>query len=180
MTYSFLSLGVIELGNGFGINTNILETNILNLSVVITVVIYAVGGALTSLLENRKKLIFDSFTKAEEQFAKAQDALLQAQNSFQEAESKVSEIQNQGKTKIEQLKVALIDQAAQDADRLEISKETTLQLEQDRIRNELRRNLVVKAMQGASTQLEKSLNNKKQVLVLESVIPSLATAIGSK
>lgn len=179
MTHSFFyvfSLGVIELGNGFGINTNILETNILNLSVVITVVFYAVGGALQGLLDNRKKVIFDSFSKAEEQFKKAEEALTEAQKSFQEAEGKVLEIKTQGKTKIQQLKVALIDQTAQDAERLEVSKETTLRLEQDRIRNALRRNLVVKAMKGASIQLEKSLDNKKQIRVLETVIPTLASA----
>ena len=172
------SLGAIELGNGFGINTNILETNIINLSVVITVVIYAVGGALQELLENRKKVIFDSFNKAEEQFAKAQETLAEAQQAFNEAESKVQEIKTQGTTKIQQLKVALVEQTAQDADRLETSKETTLRLEQDRIKNALRRNLVVKAMTGASTKLEKALQDQgKQARVLETVIPTLSTAI---
>ena len=111
MTYPFFhvfSPAVIELGNGFGINTNILETNILNLSVVITVVFYAVGGALQGLLDNRKKVILDSFNKAEEQFKKAQEALLEAQKSFEDAEGKVQEIKTQGTTKIQQLKVLLI------------------------------------------------------------------------
>lgn len=176
MTYSLfpvLSLGAIELGNGFGINTNILETNILNLSVVVTVVVYAVGGALTGLLDARKKAIYDSFNKAEEQFNKAQEALTDAKKAFTDAEAKVLEIKDQGKSKIQQLKVSLVEQTAQDAERLENSKETTLRIEQDRIRNALRRNLVVKAMNGASMQLEKTLDNQKQARVLETFIPTL-------
>jgi len=176
MTYSLFSalfLGAIDLGNGFGINTNILETNILNLSVVVTVVVYAVGGALQGLLDNRKQVVFESFNKAEEQFNKAQEALLEAQQAFEAAETKVSEIKNQGKDKIQQLKVSLIEQTAQDAERLENSKELTLRIEQDRIRNTLRRNLILKAMKGASMQLEQLLDTQKQARVLETIIPTI-------
>ena len=47
----------LPLGEGFGINTNLLETNILNLSVVIGVLVYFGGDVLSSLLTNRKELI---------------------------------------------------------------------------------------------------------------------------
>ena len=92
MYSDLLTLGNIELGNGFGINTNILETNIINLSVVITIVIYAVGGALTGLLENRKRLIIESFNKADLEYQNIQDCLTQAQTFYQQAEEKASEI----------------------------------------------------------------------------------------
>ena len=49
------------LGNGFGFNTNILDTNIINLSVVIFIVVSFVGDALKALLENRKNAILNNF-----------------------------------------------------------------------------------------------------------------------
>ena len=41
---------IFPLGHGFGINTNIFETNILNLAVVIAIVISFVGNNLTAIL----------------------------------------------------------------------------------------------------------------------------------
>ena len=50
------------LDQEFGINTNILETNIINLTVVIGVLIYVGGDVLNSLLKTRKENILKSLT----------------------------------------------------------------------------------------------------------------------
>jgi hypothetical protein len=43
--FSWTRIGLIFSGHGFGFNTNILETNVINLAVVIAVVVSVVGGA---------------------------------------------------------------------------------------------------------------------------------------
>ena len=48
---NFTEISFIFSGHGFGINTNILETNVINLAVVIAVVISFVGDAVRELLE---------------------------------------------------------------------------------------------------------------------------------
>ena len=45
----------------FGFNTNLLETNVLNLSVVVAVVVIYIGDALKSLLANRKQTILNKW-----------------------------------------------------------------------------------------------------------------------
>ena len=52
---NLIELNCMFFGHGFGINTNILETNVINLAVVIAVVVTFVGDAVRELLENRKK-----------------------------------------------------------------------------------------------------------------------------
>lgn len=173
MYSDLLTLANIELGNGFGINTNILETNIINLSVVIAVVIYAVGGALTGLLENRKRLIIESFNKADLEYQNIQDCLTQAQTFYQEAEEKASEIKTQGKNKIQQLKTFLIDQAKEDKARLEATKESTLKVEQERVYTSIRTNISTRAIQGALSQLQTTLDKDTQLRVLDKTIPNL-------
>ena len=56
------------LDQEFGINTNILETNIINLTVVIGVLIYVGGDVLNSLLKTRKENILKSLTDAEQKY----------------------------------------------------------------------------------------------------------------
>ena len=64
------------LDQEFGINTNILETNIINLTVVIGVLIYVGGDVLNSLLKTRKENILKSLTDAEQKYQETLDALI--------------------------------------------------------------------------------------------------------
>lgn len=50
----------------FGLNTNLLETNVLNLGVVVRVVIVFVGDAVSVLLAQRRSNIVRIFTEAEQ------------------------------------------------------------------------------------------------------------------
>jgi len=54
---------IITLRQGFGLNTNLFETNILNLTVVIGVVIKVVGDSLRSLLDQRRKTILSTLQR---------------------------------------------------------------------------------------------------------------------
>ena len=51
----------LMLAGHFGFNTNLLETNVLNLAVVLAIVITYVGDALRGLLANRKQTILNNF-----------------------------------------------------------------------------------------------------------------------
>ena len=68
-------LNHIPLGESFGFNFNILETNLINLSVVLGIVISFGGNALRSLLDNRKQTILNNLEEADKKAAEAQEKL---------------------------------------------------------------------------------------------------------
>ena len=49
------------LGEGFGINTNLLETNVINLAVVVGVVVYFGGDVLSSILKKSSRFDFKDY-----------------------------------------------------------------------------------------------------------------------
>jgi hypothetical protein len=57
----FTRIGLIFSGHGFGFNTNILETNVINLAVVIAVV--SVVDAVRELLKIEKKQLLIIYVK---------------------------------------------------------------------------------------------------------------------
>jgi len=59
----------------FGLNFDLIETNILNLLVVLGVVIYLGGDVLSSLLNERKQKIFATLKSANERFVEAEQKL---------------------------------------------------------------------------------------------------------
>jgi len=79
----------------FGFNTNILETNVLNLAVVLAVVVTYVGDALRGLLANRKQNILNNFREADQRASEAQDRLNRARVQFDQAQAKAKQIREQ-------------------------------------------------------------------------------------
>ena len=75
------------LAGHFGFNTNLLETNVLNLAVVLAIVLTYVGDAIRGLLENRKQTILTNFREADQRATEAQDRLRQAQVELEQAQA---------------------------------------------------------------------------------------------
>jgi F-type H+-transporting ATPase subunit b len=67
---------IFPIGHGFGINTNIFETNIINLAAVIAIVIFC--GNFTAILEDRRKTILNNLEEATQRALEAEEKLNQA------------------------------------------------------------------------------------------------------
>lgn len=143
----------------FGLNTNILETNVLNLAVVLTVVITYVGDALRGLLANRKQNILNNFREADQRASEAQDRLNQARIQLEQAQAKARQIREQALVTIEQEKSQIVRQNQEDIKRLSILQQETLQLEQQKAQNELAQKLVRLALHQVREKLTQRLNS---------------------
>ena len=111
-------LVVFPLGEEFGFNGNILETNIINLSVVIAIVVSFGGDALRSLLENRRESIVMTLQQADQRAKEAEQKLVDAKNRLQLAKRRGEEIRHQGKESAERERLDSIAQTKKDLLRL--------------------------------------------------------------
>ncbi len=148
-----------SMAEGFGLNTNILETNIINLAVVLTIVITFVGDALRSLLENRKQTILNNFNEADQRANEAQEKLNQAKVQFDLAQKKAIQIREQGITTAEQEKNQTLRQTKEDIARLDQIKQETIQFQQQKAINEVSRQVVSLALIQVKDKLKNRLNS---------------------
>ena len=93
---------IFPIGHGFGINTDIFETNIINLAAVIGIVISFVGSNLTAVLEDRKKTILNNLQEATQRALEAEQKLNQARTQLELAKKKLKKLEL--KVFLEQLK----------------------------------------------------------------------------
>ena len=96
---------MVSLAEGFGFNTNLLETNILNLAVVLPLVFSLGKDTLTSILDNRREKILSSLRSADDRFKQAQLELDAAKSELALAAEKVKEIQSEGQKTMEALRL---------------------------------------------------------------------------
>lgn len=145
-------------GHGFGINTNILETNVINLAVVIGVVVTFVGDALKSLLENRRQAILSNLKEADQKAFEAQERLNQAKNALTDAIKKADQIKQQSFTAAEQESQQVIRQTQDELQRLEQTKQDTIQLQRQRAIQQLSQQVITLALSQVKAKLTKRLD----------------------
>lgn len=143
----------------FGFNTNILETNVLNLAVVLAIVVTYVGDALRGLLANRKQTILNNFREADQRALEAQEKLNQARLQLEKAKTKADEISQQAVFTVDQEKKQILSQTQEDIKRLSILQQETLKFEQQKAQNELAQKLVRLALHQVREKLTQRLNS---------------------
>merc|ERR1712176_115781 len=81
--------------NGISLNTNILETGLINILALIAILIYTGRDFLGSVLEERKNVIIKGVQDAEDRLNEAQKRLVEAEKQLTQANLIISEIKNE-------------------------------------------------------------------------------------
>lgn len=145
---------------GFGVNTNLLETNVLNLAVVIGVVIKVVGDSLRSLLDQRRQAILSTLQEADLKAKEAKERLETAQRTLEEARLRVQEIRIQTVEAIEREKSMAQKQLERDLNRLRDRRDQAIQLERQRTIQVISRQISDLALNSAENILLRALESQ--------------------
>jgi len=148
------------LRQGFGLNTNLFETNILNLTVVVGVVIKVVGDSLRSLLDQRRQTILSTLQEADLKAREAKQRLEEAQRDLEKARLRVQEIRIQTIQAIEREKSVAQKQLERDLHRLRERKDQAIQLERQRATQFISNQISTLALNSAENILLNSLGSR--------------------
>ena len=162
MTIELISL---PLGEGFGFNTNIFETNVINLAAVVAIVISFVGQNLNALLEDRKNTIVNNLQEASQRAAEAQEKLAQARNQLELAKVKAKEIREDGVLKATQEVKNCVLQHEERLSKLEEFKQETIQFYQQKAFKQAYMYVISRIMSKVRERLNRGLDATYHVVV---------------
>nr|YP_010596628.1 CF0 subunit I [Ficus populifolia]WAK84631.1 CF0 subunit I [Ficus populifolia] len=175
VTDPFLSLGYWPSAGSFGFNTDILATNLINLSVVLGVLIFFGKGVLSDLLDNRKQRILKTIQNSEELRGGALEQLENARVRLRKVEKEADQFRVNGYSEIEREKLNLINSTSKTLEQLENYKNETIHFEQQRAINEVRQRVFQQALQGALGILNSCLNNELHLRTINTNIGMFGT-----
>ena len=155
----------LPLGHGFGINTNIFETNVINLAAVVAVVVSFVGGNLKTLLEERKQTILNNLQEASQRAAEAQEKLNQAKAQLEMAKQKAKEIREEGSLRASQEIKSCVLQHEERLSKLEEFKQETIQFYQQKAFKQAYMYVISRIMTRVKERLNKGLDSTYHVVV---------------
>jgi F-type H+-transporting ATPase subunit b len=124
---------IVIIRQGFGFNTNLFETNVLNLIVVLGVVVTFVGDALRTLLDQRRKTILSTLQEVDQKAKEVQQRLEDAQKAVEVARNRAQEIRNQAILTVEQENITIQEALKIDLNRIQERGKQRIKMERQRM-----------------------------------------------
>lgn len=174
---TFILLGTAEAAEaaegGFGLNFDILETNLINLAIVIGVLVYFGRGFLGNVLSDRRSKIEEAITDAEQRLKKAQESLADQQQKLAQAQAEADKIRRKAEEDAKAAREAILAQAAKDIERLRESAGQDMETARERAIAELRQRVTTMALQQVESQLRSELDEGRQQQLVDRSIALL-------
>lgn len=158
---------------GFGLNFDILETNLINLSIVIGVLVYFGRGFLSKTLGDRRAAIETAIKDAEQRKKQAVSALAEQQQKLAQAQGEADKIRASALQAAEAAKAEIAAKAEHDIQRMREAASQDLNTEQARVMNELRQRVAALAIQRVESELPSRLNDSVQQQLIDRSIAQL-------
>ncbi len=153
---------LIFASEGFGLNLNIFETNIINLAVVVFGLYKFLPGFLGKILERRRTTILSDLKEAEERLSQAQDSLSKAKEELSSAKEKAVKIRNDCKARAEAIRLESEKRTVEEMARIKQGAASDLNAEAARVTSQLRKEAAELAIQKALAMLPKKLDSNAQ------------------
>jgi F-type H+-transporting ATPase subunit b len=154
-TAHILVLGLqSSVATGLSFNTNVLDTNLINLAIVIGILGYFGKQILQDTLNSRREKIVAQIEDAKKQYEEVQQSLLEAKELLSQAKIKEIKIRANGEVE-KKRQIQLLIEAHEDAlKRLHNVKDITVQLEQQKAIQDLRNYVITSAFKQAEDFLQ--------------------------
>ena len=158
---------------GISLNTDIFETGVLNILVLIGIIVYVGRDFLGSSLEQRQQEIIQSVQDAEERLTEANTRLSEAQKQLTQAQVIISEIRQET---INTKKVLL------DSDSTQANQElatrfgralATLRSREQQVFSEIKQQIISLALKNVLTKVQTTLSPTKQATLIDKSIAKL-------
>nr|YP_009925194.1 CF0 subunit I [Halenia elliptica]QNH70275.1 CF0 subunit I [Halenia elliptica] len=169
ITDSCLSWGCWPSAGSFGFNTDILSTNLINLSVVLGVLIFFGKGVY------RKQRILNTIRNSEELRGGAIEQLEKVRARLRKVQMEADQFIANGYSEIEKEKLNLINSSYKTLEQLENYKNETIQFEQQRVINQVRQRVFQQALRVALGTLNSCLNGELHLRTISSNINMLGS-----
>ena len=172
-TLLFLAEAHSEVESGFGLNLDILDTNLINLTLLVGVLFYYGKPLLGNILEERRSKIAEQIKAVEQKQKQAEITLAEEKKKLEEAQATAAKIRQQATTNAQKARETILAQGEKEVERLKEVAGKDLSSEQEKAIAQLRERVVALALESAKSRLGEVLDDEAQHKLIDSSIAKL-------
>lgn len=158
---------------GFGLNFNILDTNLINLAIIIGVLFFFGRKVVGKTLSERRERIETAISSAERRQREAAVSLSEQQQKLAQAQAEAERIRKAAEENALVARDNIMAAAAQDIERLRETASADLNSQRERAIAQVRQRVVAMALEKVESQLRGGVDNTAQQQLIERSIALL-------
>lgn len=156
--------------HGFGLNIDLLETNLINIAILVGVLFYFGRKVISKILSERHLSIEAAIKEAEHRSREAAAALSDAQQKLTQSQAEAQRIRQAAEENAQAAREAILARTVQDIQRLQETAVQDLNTERERAIAQLRASVVAMALQKVESQLPSRVDDTAQQQLIDSSI----------
>ena len=165
-----------EVEGGFGLNLDILETNLINLSILLGILYFYGSKIVGDILSERRSKIAQQIEEIEQKQKTAAATLANEQQKLAEAKKIAEQIRQDAHTNAEKAKAAILAQGEKEVEKLRATAAADLSSEEARAIAELKQQVIALSLAKVESQLPNMLDDSAQTTLIERSIAQLGGA----
>ena len=158
---------------GFGLEFNLLESNLINLVIIWGVLFYFGSKFLGGTLSGRQAVIQEAIQDAERRQREAKQALEQQKDNLAQAQVKAKDIVASAKENASKVSEDILAQAKADVERMQSAAEQDVAFQQEKVMRELQQRISQLALERAEGELPARLTPDIQTALIDKSIALL-------
>jgi len=148
-----------EVEEGFGLNLNVFDTNLVNLAIIIGVLFYFGRGFIGGILSERRSKIETAIAQSEKRARGAKQALDKAKQDLAEAQKKAEQLIADAKTRAESVRETIEADSEREIARMKESANADLNADAERAERELKARAVALALEKVESELAQRVDD---------------------
>lgn len=154
-------------------NTDILETNIINIALLIAVLFNVVGGALKGSMFERKEKILKGVQNAEQRLQEASERLLEAKTQLSQSKLIISKVKSDKEAIIRNIAISNRDQAFEEVKRQANSTKLSILYQEQQALQEVKEQVSILALTKVLQFCRDQLKLETQVQLIDKTITTI-------
>lgn len=155
------------------INTNIFETNLINIVILLVVLVYFLGSFLKENLSSRQEQIISSIQNGEKRLNEAKERLAEAKSQWAQAQIIIEEIKNQTKRSKANLLQSEFDQTNEALSQRFNNLLMILYYREQQVLSSIMKQVSELALKQVTVKLQTPLMEKDQYIIINNKINRL-------
>jgi len=156
------------------LNTDIFETNLINIAILVGGLFYLLSGALSESLSERQQKILGAIQESEERLQEATTKLTESETQLAQAQMVIESIQKDAEVTAKQVKSSVLTEGKAEIERLTATAKAQINTIESRVRKQISDYVATLALQRITMQLEGKLNAGVQQQIIDRNISKLA------
>lgn len=165
-----------EVEGGFGLNLDIFETNLINISILLGILYFYGSKIVGNILSQRRSKIGQQIQEVEQKQKAAIATLTEEQKKVAQAKQTASKIFQDAQTNSAKVKAAILAEGEKEVERLKANAASDLSSEEARAIAELRQRVSTLALEKVESQLPGMLDDSAQTTLIDRSIAQLGGA----